>query len=144
MVNNMKNISRYDGSIPTPENPERRISATPLYDEDFVLTLLNTKGNQGLSVWTRKCKDDLLKYELDHDDVLNLIRLCFHTGKFLGAEWCQQQPNGCWAACDAYRVFRTEWVKNADKDMTFEYYLKFAISKTGQLLLLVSCHLSEY
>lgn len=140
----MKNISRYDGSVPTLENPERKISGVPLYDKNQVLTLLNENGSDGFKAWTRDCIADLTKWQLDHDDVLNLIRLCLHTGKFLGSEWCQQKPNGCWAACDAYRVFKTEWVKNADKDMTFEYYLKFAISKSGQLLLLVSCHLSEY
>lgn len=143
MVNNMKNISQYNGVIPSLENPERKISATPLYDKNQVLALLEKKGNKGLSVWTRKCKDDLTRFSLDHDDVLNLIQLCLHSGTFLGAEWCQQQPNGCWAACDAYRIFRTEWIKHADKDMTVEYYLKFAINKTGQLLLLISCHISE-
>jgi hypothetical protein len=88
MVNNVKNISQYDGVVPSSDSPERKISATPLYDENQVLTLLNEKGDKGLSVWTRKCKDDLTKWQLDHDDILNLIRLCFCTGKFLGSEWC--------------------------------------------------------
>jgi hypothetical protein len=141
MVNNMKNISQYDGVVPNSEKPELTISATTaLYDENQVLALLEEKGANGFTAWTRGCISDLTKWELDHDEVLNLIRLCFRTGKFLGAEWCQQRPNGSWAACDAYRIFRNEKLKYADKDITIEYYLKFAISKTGQLLLLVSCH----
>lgn len=144
MVNNVKNISQYDGAIPSSENPERTISTTPLYDENQILTLLDEKGSDSFRAWTNDCIKDLAKWQLDHDDVLDLIRLCFRTGKFLSAEWCQQKPNGCWAACDAYRVFRTECPKHADKDMLIEYYLKFAINEKGRLLLLISCHPSEY
>jgi len=35
-----------------------------------------------------------------------------------------------------------EWVATASKEMGVEYFVKFAVGKTGQLLLLVSCHLS--
>ena len=42
--------------------------------------------------------------------------------------------------CDAYKVTQYEWIENAGKDMPVSYYLKFAISKTGQLLLMASNH----
>lgn len=142
MVNN-KNISQYDGVVPISENADRKITGSPIYSEADVLALLKEKGGNSLVAWTRKCKDDLQKYELDADDIFKLVELCFRSGKFLGSEWCQQSPNGCWAACDAYRVYIKQWVSNANKDMDFEYYVKFAIGKMGQLLLLVSCHLSE-
>lgn len=142
MVNN-NNISRYDGTVPISEDAERKIIGTPIYGEADVFALLKENGSNGLVAWTRKCKEDLQKYELDADDILNLVELCFRGGKFLGSEWRQQSPNGCWAACDAYRVYVKQWVSNANKELDFEYYIKFAIGKTGQLLILVSCHLSE-
>jgi hypothetical protein len=142
---NKKNISQYEGSVPTLEHPNRKITGTPIYSQLDVLALIQEKGSQSVIAWTRKCKDDLQKYELDADDILRLIPLCFSGGTFLGSEWCQQSPNGCWAACDAYRIYVKQWTANANKDLDFdfEYYIKFAIGKTGQLLLLISCHLSE-
>ena len=50
------------------------------------------------------------------------------------------KPSGPWAACDAYQLWHNEWVQAAYKEMCFEYYIKFAIGKSGKLLLLVSCH----
>ena len=144
MMVNTRNVSRFTGALPTsPMNADREIVGGPLYSPAEVLSLLNTRGVEGLKAWTKGCIEDLQKWELDLDDVLELVRLCLHGGQFLGAEWCIQKPGGPWAACDAYRVCRREWVKATFKEMDFEYYIKFAIGKTGQLLLLTSCHPSE-
>ena len=51
--------------------------------------------------------------------------------------------HGPWAACDAYVLVRTEHLPHLRKDMECEYYIKFAIGKTGTVLLLASCHLPE-
>ena len=57
------------------------------------------------------------------------------------SEWCTNGRNAL-AACDSYVLHRVEWVATAGKEMGVEYFLKFAVGKAGQLVLLVSCHLS--
>lgn len=42
--------------------------------------------------------------------------------------------------CDAYSVTRLERHDYSDKNLTCTYYIKFAISKTGHLLLVASIH----
>jgi hypothetical protein len=43
-------------------------------------------------------------------------------------------------AADAYSLRRSEWVAAARKDMLIEYFVKFAIGRSGSLVLIVSCH----
>ncbi|PLY15334.1 MAG: hypothetical protein C0631_07640 [Sedimenticola sp.] len=71
------------------------------------------------------------------------MEIAVQSGRFRGAEWCVQHPNGPWAACDAYSFVRREWLAHAHREMSMEYYIKFAIAKTGKLLLVVSCHPPE-
>lgn len=104
---------------------------------------MGDNGVQCINAWTKKCSADIQKLALDAGDLYGLLREAFSKGHFLGSEWCQQRPGGPWAACDAYKLFRREWVAAAHRDMDMEYYLKFAIGMTGAILLLVSCHLSE-
>jgi len=141
MVNNI-NLSNYVGSLPASENASRKIMGGPLYERNQVLSVLSL-GVSVISPWTRKCISDLKKYNLDHSDVLELLKCALTTGIFKGSEWCVAKPGGAWAACDSYQVIRSEWVENAHKNMQFEYYVKFAIGKSGNLILTVSCHLSE-
>lgn len=134
-------VSRFSGSLPT--SGSRGIPRGPLYPVEEVLALLDTRGGAGITEWTRKCSSDLQKYAIDRDDVIRIVRLAVRCGRFTGSEWCVQRPDGPWAACDSYSVVRREWNENAYRDMDIEYYVKFAIGKTGQILLLVSCHPSE-
>jgi hypothetical protein len=99
-------------------------------------------GENSLKLWTRDAVKDVRdKLELDMNDLIELLRL-ISTGKaaYLKSEWCVQKPTGPWAACDSYRIQREEWIKHANKYMSIEYYVKFAIGKTGKLLLIISCH----
>lgn len=136
-------VSRYTASPPSSLDAGRKIAGGPLYGAQEVLSLLDARGDKALKAWTRKCVADLQKWELDLEQVIELLRTALSAGTFIGSVWCKQRPSGPWAACDSYRVFRSEWVEAARKNMMFEYYLKFAIAKTGSLLLLVSCHPSE-
>lgn len=143
MVKNNTNLSAYSGAVPPMvAQGQRLIGNEPLYDGQEVLTLLEV-GAQVLIPWTRKCEADLQRFSMDHDDALALIREAITHGKYRDSEWCEQKPSGPWAACDAYQLHRQEWVEKAHKYFSYEYYVKFAIGKTGKLLLLVSCHLSE-
>lgn len=139
MVNNLMNLSAYQGDPPANERSSRVITGGPLYATKDVLALM-AQGECALVPWTRKCKDDLMRLSFDLSDAHALVQEALNHGRYRSSEWCQQQPTGPWAACDAYQVRRDEWVQAAHKEMMFEYYIKFAIGKTGKLLLLVSCH----
>lgn len=143
MVNNVINVSAYQGKPPSAEGDERvYISGGPLYLVKDVEALLDAGENHTI-FWTRQCKNDIQQLAYDISDVQQLIKQAITQGQYLNSEWCVQKPTGPWAACDSYRLFRDEWVEYAYKEIRYEYYIKFAIGKTGKLLLLVSCHLSH-
>lgn len=143
MVNNAINVSAYEGQPPTEVGNKRsRISDGPLYDVKEVFALL-TQGDDQTHLWTRKCVQDVQALAFDIADVRELLKQALTTGHYINSEWCVQKPTGPWAACDSYRLSRQEWNDAAYKDLPCEYYVKFAIGKTGRLLLLVSCHLSQ-
>jgi hypothetical protein len=61
------------------------------------------------------------------------------TNDYIDSEWCEN-GKGAIAACDAYSVRLIEKAPATGQPLQMEYFLKFAISKTGTVLLLVSCH----
>lgn len=65
--------------------------------------------------------------------VAQLIHEAISTGRFIGSEWCEQEPVGPIAPCDAYEVTRS---KGKHKKL----YVKFAISRRGMTVLTISCH----
>ncbi len=136
-------VSEFVGDPPSQDGASRKIEGGPLYAAEKVLALLAGSGAQAVQAWTEKCAKDLQKWSLDTDDLCDLVASAVRSGRFRGAEWCVQRPNGPWAACDAYSVVRREWIAQARKEFYVEYYIKFAIAKTGQLLLVASCHLPE-
>jgi len=136
-------VSRFTGDLPLDEGACRKIAGGPLYPADEVLALLTESGAQAVRAWTNKCQRDMQKWSLDTDDLCELMEIAVRLGRFHGAEWCVQRPNGPWAACDAYSLVRREWIVYAHREMDLEYYIKFAIAKRGKLLLLVSCHPTE-
>jgi len=142
MVNN-KIVSQYTGELPHNEGANRKIPGGPLYPAREVRAILEDYGDQVVNVWTRKCAQDMQKWALDADDLCQLMKLALTTGRYLDSEWCEQRPNGPWAACDAYLVVRREWIQSAHKDMNIRYYIKFAMNRTGGVLLVVSCHPPE-
>lgn len=136
MINNWVNISAFAG--PKPSNDvDRKYPQGPVY---AVADVLRLAAQGALQFWTRGAARDAQKWKLDTADCANLIHLALHSGRFMGSEWCQQQPQGPWAMCDAYSVTRQEWHEHAGKHLNVSYYLKFAISQTGQLLLMASNH----
>lgn len=140
MVNNAINVSAYQGKPPSEETSNRiYIDGGPLYDVSDVLSLIDL-GDTHTTVWTSKGRIDVQKLAYEISDVRELLKHAIQYGKYNKSEWCLQKPTGPWAACDGYVVKRNEWIPHAHKDMCIEYYVKFAIGKTGKLLLLVSCH----
>ena len=131
-------LSEYSTSPPSELGTGRiKIDVGPLYDLSRVQSL--ALGG-GLNTWTDRC--DKTIYELfggDLDAVASLVS-ALQPSNYRDSEWCSNGRNA-WVACDAYSIRRVEWVATARKEMPIEYFLKFAVSKTGQLVLLVSCHL---
>lgn len=122
-------------------NPKRRIAGGPLYAVDDVLEAL---AAQTLRVVTRKAMRDVQELSLCDEELVQLIKCAVQDGRYKNSEWCETgrtQAAISWAACDAYTVSRDEWNETAGKSFPCEYYLKFAIGKTGLVLLVVSCHL---
>ena len=143
MVNNVINVSAYSGQPPGDTGDNRNhIAGGPLYPVADVLQLL-AAGDSKTTLWTRKCIQDVAGLGYEMVDERRLLRQAITEGHYLNSEWCVQRPTGPWAACDGYRLQRNEWVETAHKEIRFEYYVKFAIGKTGQLLLLISCHMSQ-
>jgi hypothetical protein len=131
-------VSRYQEGFLGEEDPRGIVADGPLYPD--ALTLITKCGAARLIPWTRKCAEDIQKMALEADELFDLINNILNKGRYLGSEWCQQQPSGPWAACDAYSLRCREWSPVAHREIEMEYYLKFAIGVTGAILLLASCH----
>lgn len=136
---NTTNVSSFQGMPPENDRADRKISGGPLYSANAVINALSIQPPR---LWTRKCIADAASLALDATDVADMIRDALHHGTFHGSEWCQGGTNGPWAACDAYVLRQSRWNEYAHKELPCEYYLKFAIARTGQLVLTVSCHTS--
>ena len=139
MVSTMVNVSAFIGEPPA-NGGSRKIPGGPLYEPSKIKAIL-AKGETATSAWTRKCAVEVQNLCLDGNDICKLLNDAITSGRYRDSEWCVQKPTGPWAACDAYELVRYEWNRFSHKELPVEYFVKFAIGKTGQILLLVSCHL---
>ena len=131
-------LSEYSQDPPT-EFGRFKISIGPLYELARVQSLVEDENR--LKAWTKKCRNDVDKhFDGDYEEVAKLIQ-CIKARDYLDSEWCENGSGGI-AACDVYAVRQTEVVAATGKRETFEYFLKFAIGKAGNLVLVVSCHTS--
>lgn len=87
---------------------------------------------------TAKCRRDTANLALDAADVGALLQELMERD-YRDSEWCDN-GKGAWVACDAYTLRRNEYLETASKSFRMEYFLKFGLSKTGALVLIVSCH----
>lgn len=133
-------VSRYNESFPGPGMADRVIPGGPLYPRGEVLSLLAERGAGAVIQWTKKCIRDIQRQELGAVGVFHLLKEAVGCGRFIGAEWCESEPSGPWAACDAYELNRRKWSDVAHKEIEDNYYVKIAIGMSGKILLLVSCH----
>jgi hypothetical protein len=134
-------VSRYSGP-PSSSDADRAIPKGPIYAKDEILELVQL-DDPPIHLWSRKCISDAAKLQFEIADVAALISYAVRKGVFVRSEWCTNKPNGPLAACDAYKVERSEWSVHARKELPARYYVKFCIGKTGAILLVASCHLEE-
>lgn len=127
-------VSEYSGG---PEPGSRvKIPGGPLYSLERVQGMAKRPGC--LLLWTGKCRRDVANLAWDDGDLAEVFS-CLKAADYKDSEWCDN-GKGAWAACDAYTLRRSEWVEAAGRQMTIGYFLKFAVGKTGALVLMVSCH----
>jgi hypothetical protein len=130
-------LSEYSSAPPTAVGRVKIASPGPLYDLTRVQALAADENQ--LVLWTAKCRKDVLNlFDSDLAQLGGLIQ-ALTPADYIDSEWCEN-GRGALAACDAYRVRRQEWAPATGKPMTVSYFLKFAIGKTGRLVLVVSCH----
>ncbi len=131
-------LSEYSQDPPT-ESGRVKIAKGPLYGLDRIRAL--AQGEDKVQALTRNCRRDVDKFfDGDYGEVAALI-LAVKASDYIDSEWCENGRGGI-AACDAYSVQRSEKIPATDKVVTIEYFLKFAIGKGGNLVLVVSCHMS--
>lgn len=143
---NRKNIGYRQDLVLCAEDASgaERAVPGPLHGKTDVLAVLS-QGSSSVVLWTDECgKDVTYKLEWEIVDVHYLLGEAVVRGRFLGSEWCAQRPMGPVAACDAYSIVREEWNQYARRDLRSEYYVKFALSRTGKSILVASCHLSRH
>lgn len=130
-------LSRYTG--PTPEDEDdREIPDGPLYP-DVVDLISKCK----VKPWTRRCIANLQSMSFDEDDIARYIVRAVREGHYHQSEWCRNQADGPWAACDAYTLKDSTWNEYAGKELECTYYIKFFITKNETVVMAVSFHLSH-
>lgn len=134
-----KIVSQQGSQIPG-SGESRKIAGGPLYPAAQILAMLSSTEPTQIVNWTKKCIADAAKWELEESDIRELLELALRNGRFCGSEWCEQGNGGPWAACDAYSLIRREQYPNLRKEFDMEYYIKFAIAKSGRAILVASCH----
>lgn len=114
-----------------------KITSGPLYDLARVQTLARDENQ--LKAWTEKCRKDVLKW-FDNDlERVGALILSLKPGDYIDSEWCEN-GKGSIAACDAYSISVMETAPATGRPVRMAYFLKFAVGKTGALVLIVSCH----
>jgi hypothetical protein len=140
VVNSVNVSSRKDIPEPTDWTTDqgRLINTTvPLYSKSEVNKLL-AQGILHTSLFTSKCALDAANEGLALRDVIALVKDAVDVGKYKNSQWCRQSVQGPIAPCDAYAL--TQFIKTNGETRRVNYYVKFAISSTGKLLLIFSCH----
>ena len=132
--------SEYSQDPPTQSGLRLKIDlGRPLYDLARVQALLANSAH--IKAVTQKCLQDIeTLFAGEYDEVAALIR-AIHPKDYRDSEWCECS-RGSVAACDAYVVRRQEVATGSGQNVSVTYFLKFAIGITGQLVVIVSCHLS--
>ena len=130
-------LSEY--SLNPPEDGQGRVKIAngPLYELQLVQTLARDESR--INAWTEKCRKDVRKWFDDDLERVGELVLSLRPRDYIDSEWCEN-GRGAIAACDAYSVSVVETAPATGCPMRMDYFLKFALSKTGALVLIVSCH----
>lgn len=92
------------------------------------------------AIWmaTKSCERDLQNAQWSLGDVLRMLTL-LTSGDYRKSEWCD--ASGGPYPCDVYVLPYDAVRQSRNERSAFEVYLKFSVTESGQLtLVLVSCH----
>ncbi|ESK41233.1 hypothetical protein P256_00222 [Acinetobacter nectaris CIP 110549] len=134
-----KVLSKYGGTPPSGDNRKIKTLA-PINPKDEVLSILKKSLPKTM---TRKSIVDLQHLSFDLEDLKGLIKEALEKGKYRDSEWCQSKSESPWFACDSYELKKNEYVDAAQKEFEMNYFLKFCIHKSGDIVCTFSCHLSN-
>ncbi|THB63506.1 MAG: hypothetical protein D6B27_12110 [Gammaproteobacteria bacterium] len=139
----MKIVSKYTESPPLSNkatDKERfiRNSGNPIYSKDEVIEAI--RSNAKIAPYTERCINNLSILNLEIKDMPELLMKVVNSGEHINSQWCLNTKGTTWAASDSY-VYRYEhYIEHIHKYLPCEYYVKFAIGKTGNIILLVQIH----
>lgn len=136
MVNNSLPRMLPPGTVLTES---QRVIAGPVYELSDVQAIARSKGTKGINVITKDCQEEVTGYFLDASDLQDMI-LELKQKDYHNSLWCLATPKSPWFAADAYRLLRIERDNVQRITVRYQYYLKFAISQTGSILLFFSVH----
>jgi hypothetical protein len=131
-------VSAYSAE-PPDEAARTKIRGGPIYDLKTIREL--AARTSAIVAWTAKCRRDIRALFSNEWQAVGTLLGSLEACDYLHSEWCEN-AEGFVAACDAYAIEREETTQ-AGRDVRVAYFLKFAISTAGSLILLVSCHLSS-
>ncbi|GJL81858.1 MAG: hypothetical protein DHS20C01_14920 [marine bacterium B5-7] len=119
----------------TSKSNDRQLDG-PLYSLERLIAVAN---NKKAYIVNDRAIQDIENLGWDNSDVCRLV--CHLEDKhYHGSERCQTS-NQMSVDCDAYVIERIETTEFGNS-ICARYYLKLALTKSGNLLLIVSCHLS--
>ena len=132
-------VSEYSTNPPAELGGGRvKITAGPLYGLARVQALIEDENN--LMIVTDKGRKDFRKwFDDDLQQIADLIGLLMESD-YIDSEWCETGKGAAIAACDAYRLRVNESDPVTGRRDQMQYFLKFAVSKTGAVVLMLSCH----
>lgn len=131
-------VSAYSAD-PPEEVARAKIRCGPIYDLKTIRQLATRTS--AIVAWTAKCRRDIRALFSNEWSALGALLGSLEPCHYLHSEWCEN-GEGSVAACDAYGIDREETTP-AGREVHVSYFVKFAISHAGGLILLVSCHLSS-
>lgn len=138
--------SEYDDAPPAELGWEGRINIPgPIYPLERVVALAQEASR--VNLWTRGSIQraqalhgtSAIQFGSDTEYIASLLVELGVNGIYLKSEWCDNGKNAV-AACDSYQLVRREWAAGLGKFISVKYYLKFALSRAGNLILVVSNH----
>ena len=117
---------------------KQAIPGGPLYECDIV----NVIDAANMIIGTRKCQKDLRALSKDEKDLRCIIKNAVKHGRFHQSEWCELSKPDTWAACDSYKFTEITWIEAARKEMECEFYVKFCIGISNNIVITISYHTS--
>lgn len=150
MVSN-RILSRYQGPPPPPDDGdgERCLGKSqPLHSAEEVAAVL--KASPSPHFGSRRCEEgwqELMETLEAQDEPMSFTQFildAMRSGRWRQAVWCQNNK-GFWFAADVwlYEFPYGRYVGRVWKEFVVTYYLKFAITKAGLSVYMLSCHPSR-